>query len=310
VGLAACLGVAMMPFDTVRLFTPLLYVGVLVCLGLVLVPVIGREAGGAWRWIDLGVVGFQPSEFAKLAVILAPALYLTREGMSPSGLVKNSLVVVGLTFLPVILITLQPDVGTAFQIATMGGLMLYLAGIPVSYLVFLVLLSIPLGAVAIFTSGYRSARVMAYLNPWADPFDRGYHALQFFRALAAGGLTGKGLGESTQKMGYLPEPYTDSIVAVMGEELGYLGILFLLTLVGYLVLRGFSIALQAPEPFPRMVGVGVAALIGFQACLNLAVVSGAVPTTGVSMPFVSYGGSALLTNMIGVGLLLNISRRG
>ncbi len=308
IGIGACVAVALVPLDSVRLGVPVLYCAVLVCLALVLWPVTGREAGGAWRWIDLGPIGFQPSEFAKLALVAGGALYLTREETVRSNPVRRILGVVGLTLLPVILIVLQPDVGTAFQIAMIGGIMLFLAGTPLMYLTFLVLMSLPLGAVAIFTSGYRSARVMAFLNPWGDPFDRGYHAVQFFRALAAGGLTGKGLGESTRKMGYLPEPYTDSIVAVMGEELGFLGILFLLILLGYLIVKGFAIALRSTDPFPRLMGAGLASMIALQAFLNLAVVAGVIPTTGVAMPFVSYGGSALLVNLLAVGLLLNISR--
>lgn len=308
IGMGVCLGVALTPMETIRVFVPVFYVAVLVFLALVLLPATGREAGGAWRWIDLGFVGFQPSEFVKFALVTAAALYLTREGTDRSNPVKNISVVIGFTLLPVMLIILQPDVGTAFQIVMIGWIMLFLAGIPLTYLAFLVVLSIPLGAVAIFTSGYRSARVMAFFNPWGDPFDQGYHAVQFFRALAAGGLTGRGLGESARKMGYLPEPYTDSVVAVMGEELGYLGILFFVVLIGYLIVRGFAIALQTTDPFQRLAGAGLAAMIALQACLNLAVVSGVIPTTGVAMPFVSYGGSALLVNLLSVGFLLNISR--
>ncbi len=308
VGLTICLAAVVVPFDVLKRLTPLFYAGVLVLLGLVLIPGVGREAGGARRWIDLGPIGFQPSELAKLAVIMISALYMSSASRDNNRRYKNILVVSLLTGVLAVLIALEPDIGTAFQIALIGFVMLFVSGFPYRYLVSLVILCVPLAGFTIFTSGYRRARVLAYLNPWADPLDKGYHAIQFMRTLQTGGFTGVGLGESVHKMGYLPEPFTDSIVAILGEELGLIGILALIVLVGFLVVRGFMISLRARDVYQRLVGVGISSLIGIQAALNLSVVSGVIPTTGVSMPFISYGGSSLVVNMTAVGLLLNISR--
>lgn len=306
-GTVACAVIALVPFTVIRTFTVPLYGLSNVLLALVLVPYIGREAGGAWRWIDLGFIGFQPSELAKLAVILTAGLYLSNAEVNGKNQFRDLLVLCLITFVPVFLIALEPDIGTAFQVASLGMIMMFLAGFPLLYLVGIGLLATPVGALTIFSSGYRTERVVAYLNPWADPYDKGYHVLQSLKALSSGGFTGKGLGESTLKMGYLPEPYTDSIVSIYGEEMGFLGILLLVALFGYLVYKGFSVSLQCSDSFERIVGIGVTFLIGFQAVLNMAVVSALIPTTGVSMPFLSYGGSSLLTNMMGLGLLMNLS---
>jgi cell division protein FtsW len=308
VGMGVCFTAMTVSFDTIKKLTPLFYVVVAVLLVAVLVPFIGREAGGARRWIDLGIVGFQPSSLAKVALILTTSLYLTSGERKEQNVVRDITVVGGLTLLYAILVALEPDVGTAFQMFLIGMTMLFLAGFPYHYILFSFVLAMPLGALTVFTSGYRRDRVIAYLDPWGDPLDKGYHAIQSMKALGAGGLTGRGLGESLQKMGYLPEPYTDTIVAVMGEELGFLGVLFLIGLIGYLVVKGITVSLRVTDPFQRLVGVGLSALIAMQAAINLSVVSGLIPTTGVSMPFISYGGSSLVLNMGIVGLLMNISR--
>lgn len=308
IGMGVCFVAMTVSFDTIKQLSPFLYSVVAVLLVLVLIPFIGREAGGARRWIDLGFVGFQPSEIAKITLVFAAGYYLTRGERKEQNVVRDITVVGGITLLYAVLIALEPDVGTAFQMFVIGMMMLFLAGFPYHYILFSFVLAMPLGALTVFASGYRRERVIAYLNPWGDPLDKGYHAIQSLKALGAGGISGRGLGESLQKMGYLPEPYTDSIVAVMGEELGFLGILFLIGLLGYLVVKGFTVSLQSTDPFKRLVGVGLSALIALQAIINLSVVSGLIPTTGVSMPFISYGGSSLILNMAAVGLLMNISR--
>lgn len=308
VGMGVCFAAMTVSFDTIKRLTPLFYAIVAVLLVAVLVPFIGREAGGARRWIDLGIVGFQPSELAKIALILCAARYLTMGERKEQNIVRDITIVGGMTLLYAVPVALEPDVGTAFQMFIIGLTMLFLAGFPYHYIIFSFVLAMPLGAVTVFASGYRRDRVIAYLNPWGDPLDKGYHAIQSLKALGAGGLSGRGLGESLQKMGYLPEPYTDSIVAVMGEELGFIGVLFLIGLIGYLVVKGITVSLRATDPFQRLVGVGLSALIAMQAAINFSVVSGLIPTTGVSMPFISYGGSSLVLNMGAVGLLMNISR--
>ncbi|MFP4686632.1 MAG: putative lipid II flippase FtsW [bacterium] len=309
IGMAACLFGAVISFDTLKSLIPVLYVVILISLILVLVPFIGREAGGARRWLSFGFIGFQPSESAKLVVILISALYLTKSRLQQKNIIRDMAAVFFLVGLLVLFVVLAPDVGTALQLMGLGLIMLFLAGFPWRYLFTLAAMTVPAFAVAIMVSGYRRARIIAYINPWGDPYSKGYHILQSLRALGRGGLFGRGLGESFLKQGYLPEPYTDSIVAILGEELGFLGIMFLFGLIIYLIWRGYMISLQASDPFDRLLGLGLVALIGTQAALNLAVVSGSVPTTGIPMPFISYGGSSLVINMVAVGLLLNISRR-
>lgn len=295
-------------FDTIRSLSVPFYWIVVALLALVLIPYIGREAGGARRWLDLGILGFQPSELAKMALIFASANYLTSRPPKEQNVIRDITVVGAFTMLFAVLVALEPDVGTAFQLFIIGLVMLFLTGFPYHYIFFTFVLAMPLGALTIFLSGYRRARVLAYINPWGDPLDKGYHVIQSLKALGAGGLSGRGLGESLQKLGYLPEPYTDSIVAVIGEELGFIGIMLLIVLITYLVVKGVSVSLQTGDPFRRLVGVGLSFLIAMQAILNLSVISGLIPTTGVSMPFISYGGSALVLNMTAVGLLMNISR--
>ena len=296
-------------FDTIRSLSVPFYWIVVVLLGLVLVPYIGREAGGARRWLDLGILGFQPSELAKIALILVSAKYLTARQQKEQTVVRDIAVIGAFSLLFAVLVALEPDVGTAFQLFIIGLVMLFLSGFPFHYIFFSGVLALPLGALTVFASGYRRERIVAYLNPWGDPLDKGYHVIQSLKALGSGGISGRGLGESVQKMGYLPEPYTDSIVAIIGEELGLLGIMFMTVLLIFLIIKGFSVSLQVADPFQRLIGVGVSFLIALQALLNLSVISGLIPATGVSMPFISYGGSALVLNMAAVGLLMNISRR-
>lgn len=309
IALTALMVVITIPQELLKQLIPLFYVLVLISLVLVLVPFIGYESGGARRWIHLGIIGFQPSEFAKLAVILAGSLYLTGKKLKQQTMIRDMFIISFLILVMAFLILFQPDAGTAFHIGLLGLILLLLAGFPYHYIFSLIALLIPVGGVAIFISDYRRARLISFLNPWGDPFDRGYHAIQSLRALSRGGFLGQGLGESMMKQGYLPEPYTDSIMAVLGEELGFIGLFLVISLIIFIIIRGYMISLQSSDSFDRMVGVGLVFLFGFQSALNLAVVAGLVPTTGVPMPFISYGGSSLLVNMMIIGLLLNISRR-
>jgi cell division protein FtsW len=308
IGIVACFFAATVPMDLVKKLTPLLYLAGVFLLVLVLLPFFGREASGALRWIDLGFIGFQPSTFAKLILVLTLAYYLSETNLKPNEYLKHLVTTLVLTFLYAFLVAIEPDIGTAFQIGSIGLVMLFLAGIPMGYLITVGLMSTPLVAATIFTSGYRRERVIAFLNPWSDPYGSGYHIIQSLRALARGGLSGLGLGESIAKKGYLPEPYTDSIVVVLGEELGLIGISLLLVLLLFLVFKAFSLSMKTRDSYKKMIGGGIAFMIGLQVFLNLAVISGTIPTTGVAMPFISYGGSSLLVNLIAVGLLLNISK--
>lgn len=309
-GFVACLGAATVPLDLVKKLTPVIYLGGAFLLVLAMMPYVGREASGAWRWVDLGVISFQPSTFSKLFLVLTLASYLSTVRLKSERYFLHLMAVLGMTFLYAFLIAIEPDIGTASQVGLIGLAMLFLAGLPIVYLVTVLVLSTPVVALTIFTSGYRSERVIAYLNPWANPYDQGYHIVQSLKALARGGLSGVGLGESVAKKGYLPEPYTDSIVVVLGEELGLIGISLLVLLLLYLVFKAFSLSIKSRDPFKKMIGAGLAFMIGLQVFLNLGVVGGLLPTTGVAMPFISYGGSSLLVHLMAVGFLLNISRGG
>lgn len=308
VGLVACLFAATLPMDLIRKVSPLLYVVGLLLLVAVLFPGFGREVSGAWRWIDLGVIGFQPSKLSKLFLVLVTALYLSTVELSPGRRVSHLITILVLTFLYVLLIGVEPDLSTATQVGFIGLVMLFLSGFPVSHLLSVIILSIPAGALAVFSRGYRSERVLSYLEPWSDPLGGGYHTIQSLKALSRGGLLGLGLGESVAKKGYLPEPYTDSIMAVIGEELGLIGLSLLILPVGYLIFKGFSISLKTRDSYQKLLAGGLVSMIGVQVVLNLAVVSGLIPTTGVAMPFISYGGSSLVINLVAVGLILNVSR--
>ncbi len=308
IGFVTCFASATIPMDLVKKLTPIIYLGNLFLLVLVLMPFFGREASGALRWIDLGFIGFQPSTFGKLSLILTLAYYLSEASLKPNEYIKHLVTVLVITFLYAFLIAIEPDIGTALQVGTIGLVMLFLAGIPLTYLLTVGLLSMPVVAVTIFTSGYRSERVMAFFNPWSDPYGSGYHIIQSMRALARGGLSGMGLGQSVAKKGYLPEPYTDSIVVVLGEELGLIGISLLVVLLLFLVFKAFSLSMKTRDSYEKLIGGGIAFMIAMQVFLNLAVVSGLIPTTGVAMPFISYGGSSLLVNLMAVGFLLNISK--
>lgn len=308
VGLVGCFIAATLPMDLVKNLTPIVYLGVFVLLLLVLLPFIGHEASGAWRWISLGVVGFQPSEFAKLALVMILAYYFSEVRLRPNNRFKHLISVLVITFLYVFLVAVQPDLGTASQIGLLGVIVLFVVGYPLTYLAPVIIMSLPIGALTVFSSGYRSERVIAYLNPWADPYGKGYHMVQSIKALARGGLSGLGMGESIAKQGLLPEPYTDSIVAVIGEELGFIGIALLVLFLSYLIFKGFSVSLKCRNAFGKLLAAGIASMIGIQVLINLAVVCGMIPTTGVAMPFISYGGSSLFVHMIAIGLLMNVSR--
>jgi cell division protein FtsW len=207
-----------------------------------------------------------------------------------------------------ILIMLQPDFGTAMDLLFVSGIILFVSGFPLLYLLSLGVISIPTFYLLIYQVDYRRERILGFLDPWQDRFGKGYHIIQSFIAFRKGELFGTGLGLGTQKIRRLPEPHTDFIFAVIAEETGLLGTLFVLLLYMVLFWRGIVIGLAAPDHFGKLLAIGLTLLIVVQAFINIGVVSGALPTTGIPLPFISYGGSSLLSNMAAAGILLNISR--
>lgn len=290
-----------------RLAWPLLGL-TLVLLVLVLVPSIGVMAKGARRWLKLGPISMQPAELAKLVVVLYMAAYVTRKEGKLNAFwsgIMPPLLVVGLIG---VLILRQPDLGTVVIIGLIAYLLLFLGGARLSHLLSLLLVALPAAAAVIWTSEYRRQRLMTFLAPWQDPLDAGFQVTQSFLAFGSGGAFGVGLGEGKQKLYFLPEAHTDFVLALVGEELGLVGSAGVVLLFAVLVLRGFRVAGRARNPFGRHLAHGVTLLIGLQALLNAGVVTGLLPTKGMTLPLVSYGGSSLVATMVGVGILLSISR--
>jgi len=279
-----------------------------VLLILVLVPSMGVAAKGARRWLRLGPISMQPAELAKLAVVLYMASYLTKKGSRvtewPSGFLPP-LIVVGLLGG---LLLLQPDLGTAVVIGLVALGLLFLGGARVTHLVGLILVAVPVVAVLILGSSYRRQRFLTFLAPWKDATDAGFQVTQSFLAFGSGGLFGVGLGEGKQKLFFLPEAHTDFVLALVGEELGLVGTGGIMVLFVILVIKGFQIAGRAREPFGRYLALGITLLIGLQALINAGVVTGLLPTKGLTLPLVSYGGSSLTVNLLAIGILLSISR--
>ncbi len=279
-----------------------------VLLILVLIPSLGLMIKGARRWLPLGPISVQPAEIVKLATVFYLAAFLAkgqdRVREFTSGLIPP-LIVVGLLGG---LILLQPDLGTVALIGLVTFGLLFLGGARISHLVGLVLVMVPLAAALVLRSSYRRQRLMTFLDPWADPSAAGFQVTQSFLAFGNGGLFGVGLGEGKQKLFFLPEAHTDFVLALVGEELGLIGTATLMALFGVLVFKGFQIAGRAREPFGRYLAMGITLLIACQVLFNAGVATGLLPTKGLTLPFVSYGGSSVVMSLLGVGILLNISR--
>ncbi len=275
----------------------------------VLIPGIGTTANGASRWIYFGPISFQPSELAKLAMALFAAAWLADK----AGKERNTRT----TIRPVLvvcslmsgLILLQPNLGTAVIIVMIAFAALFMAGVPLLPLTGWSLFSGGAAALAAWGSGYRRDRLTAMLDPWSDPLDTGWQTIQSWVGIASGGASGVGLGESRIKWGFLPEAQTDFIFAVLAEEMGWLGAMFVIGLFTGFVVCGMWIALHTPDRFGQVLATGITVWVGAQAFVNIAAVVGVLPITGVPLPFLSVGGSALLTSMVATGILLNIARQ-
>ncbi len=306
----ALLGVALMllvaRFDYHRLrylAAPLLLGSLALCAA---VLVVGPEINGARRWFILGPASFQPSELAKLSLCLFAAVWLARR-RPPRTLGELARPLGILTAIFCALILLEPDLGTT---VTLCGTMLAIflvAGVPFLPLAGASLLAVGVGLLAIWVEPYRRERVFSFLDPWSDAEDSGFQIVQALIGIGSGGITGEGLGESVQKVLYLPEAHNDMIFAVVGEELGFVGSVLVIGAFAAFTVVGFRIALRCKDPFGKLLAAGVTALVCGQAAINLAAVLGLAPLTGIPLPFVSYGGSSLVVLLAGVGILLNIA---
>lgn len=278
----------------------------LALLILVLIPGIGHNAKGSVRWIGYGSLMLQPSEFVKIFMVI----YLVKvfsSSTSDNHVIQLliPLVIIAVMF---VLIMMQPDFGTAMDLLFVSVFILFVSGFPLFYIIMLFVVSIPMFYLLIYQVDYRRERLMAYLDPWKDRFGNGYHIIQSFIAFKKGGFFGAGLGYGTQKIKRLPEPHTDFIFAVIAEEAGFAGTVLILMLFAAIFWRGVLISLDAPDDFGKLLAIGLSLLIVVQAFINIGVVSGSLPTTGIPLPFISYGGSSLMSSMISMGILLNISR--
>ena len=263
---------------------------------------------GSSRWFGIGGIGIQPSELAKLSAIFFTAAILERRldrineisyAVVPIGLVVGGLVG---------LILLEPDLGTSITLVVIAAMMVFAAGLSYRYIVGVLLTVLPVAYLLIMGSAYRRRRLMAFWNPWNDPLGDGFQVIQSIIAVGAGGIFGRGLMAGVQKLFYLPEPHTDFIYAVIGEELGLLGTTVVLICFVVIAWRGFRIAMRAPDRFGSFLAVGLTTMIAVQALFNISVVLGLVPTKGIPLPFVSAGGSSLLISLLGMGILLNVSQ--
>lgn len=279
----------------------------LISLILVFVPGIGAKVRGAARWLKLGPLTLQPSEFAKLAMVIFLAYSLARK--------QEKMKYFAIGFLPhmlvagvfIALILKEPDFGTAVTLGLITFIMLLVGGTRVTYIFFASLAGLVLGTLAVLRDPKKFARILSFLDPWKHGQDVGYQLKQSLLAIGSGGLIGVGPGQSRAKLFYLPDAHTDFILAIYSEEFGLVGVLLLLALFAMVTIRGLRLSLRAPDAFGCYLALGLTLIISLQAAINMGVVTGILPTKGLSLPFLSYGGSNLLTNLLAVGILLNIS---
>ncbi len=309
IGFGALFAGRSIPLTFYRRFAYPILISAVIFLALVQIPGLGVTAGGATRWISIGSFSFQPSEYAKIALVIFMAYMLDKK--------ENRLKHFGFGFLPpmlislvlIFLVLLGKDLGNAVLMASSVIAMMFVAGARFSYLVALLLLALPAFYKLIASVSYRRQRILAFLDPWQHRTEAGFQIIQSYLAFQAGGILGAGLGQGRQKLFYLPEAHTDFIFSVLGEELGLWGVLLVLLLFGFWISRALMISWRAQDNFSRYLALGIGLIIGFLAVLNMAVVMGLLPTKGIPLPFISYGGTSLIINLFAVGILLNISRR-
>ena len=280
----------------------------LVVVGLALIAVLfGRQINGASRWLNVGPLGIQPSELAKILVIVFVAAILERRMERIDEPAYALLPIAGVVGAIVLLVVIEPDLGTAASIVVIAAVMVFSAGLDYRYIAGAALMAVP-ALYFLLQADYRWRRVVAFLDPWSDPLGDGYQMIQSMIAVGVGGVFGRGLMDGVQKLFYLPEPHNDFIFAVISEELGLLGATVVLACFCVITWRGLRTAMRAPDRFGAFLALGLTTMVAFQAFFNVSVVLGLLPTKGIPLPLVSYGGSSLLINLIAMGILLNVSQ--
>ena len=305
-GIFFILGLIMMYFVSkvdYRIYQKYANTFILICiilLILVLIPGIGSVRNGSRSWFKIGSFGIQPSEFTKLALIIFTSKYLVKN--------KKMLPIIIFTLFIFALIMLQPDFGTGSVLVMSIFGLLFVGGMKISFIVKMASIGFIGVVLLIIIAPYRLARILSFLDPWSDPLGSGFQIIQSLYAIGPGGLFGMGVGNSIQKYFYLPEPQTDFIFSIISEEFGFLGVLIVVLLFLFIIINGLIISYKTDDLFGKYLSFGIIFSLSFQALLNLMVVVGLIPVTGVTLPFLSYGGSSLLITMISMGIIINISK--
>lgn len=293
-------------YHILRKYSKLLFFLSIGLLCLVYVPGFGRTAGGAQRWLKLGPLSFQPSEIAKLAIIVYLSDILTRKQRWVTEFWKGLIPPLMAMGIMIGLILKQPDLGTSAAMGLVAFIILFVAGVRFQYLITLILSALPFLFIYIFSAEYRRNRIMSFMDPWKDPEGIGFQIVQSFLALGSGGVFGVGLGQSRQKLFYLPAAHTDFIFSIIGEELGVVGTMLIIILFILLIYLGAKICFGALDLFGHFLALGIVSTIALHAIINIGVVTGSFPTKGLPLPFISFGGSSMAMYLIGFGVLLNI----
>lgn len=294
-----------------RLLRKLVYPAYVICLLLlicVLIPGVGKKVGGAQRWLELGPLTFQPAELAKFVVLLYLAHSLDKKRDKIKSFSVGFLSHIFMAGIFIALIFVQPDFGTSATILLICVIMMFIGNVRIKYILTMPVIAAVFSTFAIMTKAYRMERVLTFLDPWKDPLGSGYQTVQSFIAFGVGGISGTGLGNSTQKLFYLPHAYTDFIFSIIGEELGFIVVACVILVFLFIFYRSIRIALKAPDSFGCYLVCGFAFLIAIQAATNMAVAVGLIPTKGTTLPFISYGGSSLVCTLTAMGIILSVSR--
>lgn len=308
IGVIAMFFIMNVDYWTWRTWAKLILIICFFLLIVVLIPGIGMVRNGSRSWIGIGAFSIQPSEFIKLGMIIFLAKYLSEKQKYITTIKKGLTPTLGLVFLAFGIIMLQPDLGTGTVMVGTCIIMIFVAGARIIHFSLLGVLGVCAFIALVLSAPYRIKRITSFLDPWEDPLGSGFQIIQSLYAIGPGGLFGLGLGESRQKFFYLPEPQTDFIFAILAEELGFIGGSFVILLFALLLWRGMRIAIGAPDLYGSFLAVGIISMIAIQVMINIGVVTGLMPVTGITLPFLSYGGSSLTLMLMAVGVLLNISR--
>lgn len=309
IGLGMFIAASRVPYEAWRKLAYPILICSIVFLACIYIPGIGFSAGGARRWVRIGLLSFQPSELAKLAVIFFLAYSLSSKAEKIKTFSVGFLPNVIIPGVVILLILGETDFGTSMTVASLVLIMLFVAGVRMRYIAMLALLAVPFIWVVISKFGYMMTRLLIFMDPWKDPEGRGFQMVQSFLSFGSGGIHGVGLGEGRQKLFFLPEAHTDFILAVIGEELGLLGVGLVIASYLLFLYCGARIAFKAKDLHGKYLALGLTFMVVLQAAINMAVVMGLLPPKGLPLPFISYGGTSIVVNMIAAGVLLNICIR-